>query len=107
MADPMREALIKEVIEQDPNDPMLYFTLGRLYMDEARFEEAVETLQKAVEIDENYSAAWLDLGRAYIEAGDEEKAREALEMSVKRAEANGDLRVKNEAREALEQLDEF
>ena len=107
MADQTREQMILEVIEQDPDDPMLFFTLGRLYLDEKRFEEAQKALKKAVELDKGYSAAWLELGRAHIGADDEEKARGAFEQAATHAAANGDLRVKNEARDALEQLDEF
>ncbi len=107
MVDQTREQMILEVIEQDPDDPMLFFTLGKLYLDEERFEEAQKALKKAVELDKGYSAAWLELGRAHLGADDEEKARGAFEQSAKHATANGDLRVKNEARDALDQLDEF
>lgn len=104
---PTREEMIKEVLELDPKDAMVHFTLGNLYLEEERFEEAIEVFRTAVELDPEYSAAWLGLGQAYKGQGDDDNARETFEKAVAVASEKRDLRVRNEARAELDALDEF
>ena len=59
-----REEQIKEVLNLDPNDAMVHFTLGGHYLSEERYEDAIEPFETAVKLNEKYSAAWLGLGRA-------------------------------------------
>ena len=104
---PSREEMIKEVLAVDPDDPMVHFTLGNLYLEEERYEEAAEAFRRAVELDAEYSAAWLGLGSALVGCEDEEQAREVLTQAIAVATQNGDLKVKRDAFDVLEQLDEF
>ncbi|MDQ3181655.1 MAG: tetratricopeptide repeat protein [Acidobacteriota bacterium] len=56
---------LKQVILLEPNLALAYSTLGRLYMRQKRFDEAVVNLERAVEIDSNLPDALYQLGLVY------------------------------------------
>ena len=102
-----REALIKEVLAADPNDPLVQFAAGSFYLEERRYDEAVAAFRTATELKPDYSAAWLGLARSVAGTGDDDAARSVYEEAIHVATTNRDLKVRNEARAELEQLDEF
>ncbi|GIX06680.1 MAG: hypothetical protein KatS3mg115_1083 [Candidatus Poribacteria bacterium] len=102
-----RERLIQEALEYDPNDPLLHFTYGNFLMEQKRLEEAAAAYRRAVELDADYSAAWLALGTALVALNEEEAAREALQTAAEVAQRKRDLKVRREALEELQRLDEF
>jgi predicted Zn-dependent protease len=103
----LREELIQEALAADPNDPLVHFAAGGFYLEERRYEDAVAAFRTATELKPDYSAAWLGLARSIAGAGDDDAARAAYEEAIRVAAQNRDLKVRNEARTELEQLDEF
>lgn len=86
---------LKQVILLDPNLALAYSTLGRLYMRQKRFDEAVINLERAVEIDANLPDALYQLGLVYarLKRGDESKIvlakfKELNESKTKQKEVN-------------------
>jgi type IV pilus biogenesis/stability protein PilW len=53
--------------------------LGRLELDQGRFQEALESLNRYVELCDKVPDAWYQLALARMKAGDPERAREAFE----------------------------
>ena len=76
-----REAQFRQLVSQFPDSSMGYFSLGKLLLEEKRFAEAAETLDRAVQLQPDYAAALLMLGNAWAGAGQNDKARAALERA--------------------------
>jgi tetratricopeptide (TPR) repeat protein len=82
------EALVKELIAEDPEDARPEREIGRHLCELYRFAEALPWEKRAVERDEHDWEALTQLARALANTGDEEAARNALD----RAEHEAGLR---------------
>ena len=65
---------MKRSINYARANPILYNSLGSMYMKEKRFREAVEALNAAVELKPDYVTALNNLGISYAETGDLDRA---------------------------------
>lgn len=99
-----REAQYRQMIEEFPDSPLPWFSLGRYLVEIARFEEAAEALEKCVAADPAYAAALIALGDAYAAVDEVEKARDAYARCEKAALAQGHPTLAGEARERAEEL---
>jgi len=99
-----RAEMFRQVLELDPEDALGNFGLGELMVEEGRFADAVEQLERALAADPRYSAAILALGRAHEGAGDPGLARETYRRGVEIAAAKGDLATANKMQERLADL---
>lgn len=84
------------LIEDEPDDTLLRFGLGRLYFDDGLPADAAVHYARAVAVDPDYSAAWRELGRAHEAAGDVAAARTAWESGLVAADKKGDLQTEKE-----------
>jgi folate-binding protein YgfZ len=101
-----RAEMFRQVLELDPEDALGNFGLGELMVEEGRYVDAVEHLERALAADPRYSAAILALGRAHEGVGDLGLARETYRRGVAIAAAKGDLATANKMQERLVGLDE-
>ena len=74
--------LLKESIENDPNNPAAYSSLGGSYMMLGRLEEAIPPLEKAVSLKPDYAEAYSVLGQVYGKLERIEEATRVLEKAV-------------------------
>jgi tetratricopeptide (TPR) repeat protein len=72
-----REARYLTMISHFPESPLGYFSLGRYYLEQARFPDAAAQLARCTALDAEYAAALLSLGDAHAGAGDVAAARDA------------------------------
>jgi folate-binding protein YgfZ len=100
-----RVDMFRQVLELDPDDPLGNFGLGELMVEEGRFDEAVDHLERALRTDPRYSAALLALGRAHEGARDLAAARETYRRGVNVAASRGDLSTANKMQERLAVLE--
>jgi predicted Zn-dependent protease len=63
MPNPRIEPL-KKVLAIDPNDEVAWFGLGKAYMEDGDFEEAVNALRQCVTVKPAYSAAYYALAQS-------------------------------------------
>lgn len=77
-----REQRFLQMVAEFPDSPMGHFSLGKLYLDERRYPEAVAALAEAVRLDPNYAAAWVALGDAHAGAGQTVEAKEAYQRAL-------------------------
>ncbi len=70
--------VLEEVLERTPGSPQLMETLGSLYVDQERFGEARDLLQRVVAAEPQDAAAWFQLGRASFGLGDSKAAADCL-----------------------------
>jgi tetratricopeptide (TPR) repeat protein len=88
--------MFQKLIEKDPENPMILFSLGNELFKEEKYEEAKGHLSKAVENKPDYSVAFRTLGRTHFELGEYEEARKIFERGKSVARENGDLQTAKE-----------
>jgi len=71
--DETRINLFKQVIETDPDDPMLHYSLGLEYAKGEMHQYAVDSFREALKCKEDYSAAYLELGKSLAASGQAEE----------------------------------
>lgn len=92
MADPKIEKF-KKVLQIDPNDETLWFGLGKAYMGDENWEEAISALESCLKVKPTYSAAVLALAQSLKRAGQPDQCRTVCAQGIDVATANGDLLV--------------
>ena len=91
-----RTEMFRKLLERDPNNPMVLYSLGNELFKEGKYPEARDHLRRAVENKPDYSVAYRMLGRAHYELGEDAEAREVFERGREVATENGDLQTLKE-----------
>ena len=60
---------LKKVLAMDPNDEVAWFGLGKAYMEDANFAEAITALESCIRVKPTYSAAYLALAQSLQKSG--------------------------------------
>lgn len=98
-------AMFREVLEQeDADDLVANFGLGKLYADQEDYTQARPYLEKATRLDPLYSSAWLQLGKCLEKLGDTTQAMEAYRQGIAAASRKGDLMPLKEMEQRLQTL---
>ena len=71
------EGLMKQAIEQDPNNATLYYNIGVVNAKAGHVESARDYYEKAIELDENFESSYLNLVSLILES--ESPIREEME----------------------------
>jgi uncharacterized protein HemY len=91
-----RVDMFSKLLERDPENPMVLYSLGSELFKEKRYTEASERLRKAVENKPDYSVAYRTLGRALYELKEDDEALRVFEEGRNIAQRNGDLQTVKE-----------
>ena len=83
----------KKVLTMDPKDETLWFGLGKAYMGDENWEEAILALESCIEVKPTYSAAFLALAQSLQSQHHLDKCRDICTKGIEVATANGDLMV--------------
>ena len=62
-----RSDIFRKLLEKDPGNPMVLYSVGNGLFKEGRYGEARDHLRRAVENKPDYSVAYRMLGRAHYE----------------------------------------
>ena len=100
-----REQRYLAMISQFPDSPLGYFSLGKFYLEEARFAEAAKHLARCTELDPAYAAALMSLGDALAGAGEREQAKAAYARGRVAALAQNHPSLAEEIDERVAELD--
>jgi predicted Zn-dependent protease len=100
-----RAEMFRKLLEKDPDNPMILFSLGTELFKEGRYPEAREYLTRAVENKPDYSVAYRTLGRAHYELNENAEARRVFTKGREVARANGDLQTVREIDVFVRRLD--
>ncbi len=73
-------AMLREVLEADPNNQTALFNLGMLSIQSGQYQLAVGRLEKLLEINPAHTQGRLLLGVAYMNTGNKKRAREQFEF---------------------------
>lgn len=82
------EPIVKRMIDENPNEPMNYFYLSKIYEDAGRYEEAEQALMQAREAKPNEPTVYTTLSAFYNRQGDFDKTIEALHKAADLAPTN-------------------
>ena len=102
-----REAMFKEMVRQFPDSPMGHFSLGRLFVDQKRWAEAVGALSEAVKLDPTYAAAFVALGDAHAGAGSKAEAKAAWERALGTPLGKRDMSLQADLDQRIRDLEDF
>lgn len=92
MANPKIEQF-KKVLKMDPQDDTMWFGLGKAYMGDENWEEAISALDQCIAVKPSYSAAYYALGQALQRHGDLDRCQSVCTKGIEVATENKDLLV--------------
>ena len=84
---------LKKVLAMDPHDEVAWFGLGKAYMEDANFDEAVKALQQCVTVKPSYSAAYYALAQSLHELGRMNECRAVCATGIDVSQKTGDAMV--------------
>ncbi len=91
-----RANMFRKLLEKDPDNPMVLYSLGNELFKAQKYTEAREYLSRAVRNKPDYSVAYRTLGRTLYELGDDTEARLVFAEGREVAQRNGDLQTVKE-----------
>ncbi|MCG3136213.1 MAG: Fe(2+)-trafficking protein [Phycisphaerae bacterium] len=94
----------RKMAEDDPNNELGHFSLGKAYYDAGRYAEAVPSLQQAVTLNTQFTKAFHLLGEAYLHLGHRDKAIDTLRRGFTVAAQRGDMLPKTAMADLLRDL---
>jgi uncharacterized protein HemY len=92
MANPKIEQF-KKVLQMDPKDETLWFGLGKAYMNDGNWKEAIPALEQCIQVKPEYSAAYFALAQSLHQAHEFEKCHAICTEGITVATKNGNLLV--------------
>lgn len=96
----------RKMAEADPDNELGHFSLGRAYMEDGRYRDAIPCFERVVRLNAQNSKAYALLGAAQKEVGDRAAAIATLRKGFDVAHARGDLMPRNEIAGLLRELGE-
>lgn len=96
----------RRATQQNPTDPLAFFSLGRALLDGGMHADAVLALQRALAMDAKLSRAYQLLARAQLSLDRKSEALDTLRQGTLIAHQRGDLMPKNEMIAMLVELGE-
>ena len=91
-----RAEMFRRLLEKDPNNPMILYSLGNELFKDQKYSEAREYLSQAIRNKPDYSVAYRTLGRTLVELYDNAEARRVFAQGREVAQRNGDLQTVKE-----------
>jgi predicted Zn-dependent protease len=92
MANPKIEQF-KKILQLDPKDETLWFGLGKAYMSDKNWAEAIPALEQCIQVRPSYSAAYFALAQSLEQEKNFVKCRSICAEGITVATTNGDLLV--------------
>ncbi|MCC7290991.1 MAG: Fe(2+)-trafficking protein [Phycisphaerales bacterium] len=90
MADDVRIRQFEKMAQDDPNNELGHFSLGKAYLEAGRNTEAATSLKRALDLNPTMSKAYELIGTALHRAGQRELAIEMLTRGITVADERGD-----------------
>lgn len=102
--DDEREKRFVKMVADYPDSAIAHFSLGRLYLEQQQYSEAVVHLAEATKLDITYAAGLTALGDAYIGLGDAAGAKIVLERAQQLAQDQAHPGLAEEIKDRIKQL---
>ncbi|HVP53167.1 MAG TPA: tetratricopeptide repeat protein [Terriglobales bacterium] len=99
-----RAEILKQVLEQNPNDAFARYGLAMEYSRAGEIEAALAEFKKLLELHPNYIAGYQMAGQMLSAAGRNEEARQMLEAGIATAGRAGNKHAQEEMQGLLAEL---
>lgn len=99
-----RRAQLERLLEADPQDPFLNYSLAMELQKEEAFDEALARFEHVLELDAQYVAAYKQKSRLLIKLGRHADARATLTTGIEAARAGGDQHAADDLQQLLDTL---
>ena len=97
-----RIEVFKQLLESEPDNPMVLFGLANEYLKAKNFLKAIKVLEVYLKLGTDEGAAYGMLAKAYEATGGGEKAKFAYEKGIEVSLANGHPSMAEDYRSILE-----
>ena len=95
----------KKILEKNPENPLIRYSLANEYYKLKQFENALEHLLYYLNSYSDEGAGFRLLAQSYIELGETEKAKDAYKKGIDAARRHGHPGMADEFEEAIEFID--
>ena len=95
---------IKKMLESNPQDIFLNFSLAMEYQSAGHLEEALRQYDRTIEFDPQYLAAHVRKGKILLSEKRYDEARSTLQLSLSIAREAADSHSENTIKEMISQL---
>jgi tetratricopeptide (TPR) repeat protein len=95
---------IRKLLEKEPRDAFLNFSLGMEYQAAGQIEDALRQFDQTIEVAPDYLAAYIRKGEVLISAHRFDEARPVLERGAELARAANDQHMLDNLTHMLEML---
>jgi len=99
-----RAAMLKQLLEQNPNDAFARYGLAMEYSRAGEIEPALAEFKKLLEFHPDYIAGYQMAGQMLSAAGRSEEARQMLESGIAMAARAGNKHAQEEMQGLLQEL---
>ena len=99
-----RVAAIQKLLEKDPDDVFLLYSLGMELASADRPAEAVAAFRRCIEIDDDYLPAYVEAGTGLRADGDLAAAGEMFAEAMERAAIQGETHMRDFIQQQLDGL---
>lgn len=99
-----RAEMLKQFLEQNPNDAFARYGLAMEYSRAGEIETALAEFKKLLEVHPDYTAGYQMAGQMLSNAGRYEEARTMLESGIARAARAGNKHAQEEMQGLLQEL---
>ncbi len=93
---------IKSMLEKDPRDLFLHYSLAMEYASSERFDEAAEAFGKCLKLDDEYLPAYVEAGKSLRSAGRLDEARDIFAAALDVAIAKGETHMRDFVQQQLD-----
>jgi len=101
-----RIAQFRKMANDDPDNELGHFSLGKALLEGEQFAEAAASFQRTVELNPQFSKAYQLLASSYVRQGQQDQAKEVLRKGYQVADERGDRMPRDEMGQQLRQLGE-
>lgn len=95
----------KKLLEKNPANPLIHYSLANEYFKLNRYEETIETINTYLKLKDDEGAAYRILGHCYTELGMPDQAKGSYEKGIQAASRHGHPDMAEEFRDYIESLD--
>jgi Fe-S cluster biosynthesis and repair protein YggX len=100
----MRIEQFRKMAQDDPNNELGHFSLGRALLDGGEYAEAIQSFDRVIELNRNISKVYQLKANAQLGLNQKEAAIESLKTGATIANERGDLMPKNEMLKMLSEM---
>ena len=101
MPPPDKIAMFETMADADPENELAHFSLGKLYFEAGRHEEAEKSLRRTLELNSQHSQAQRFLGETLLTTDRKDEALQILADGVRLAHVRGEYMPRNAMIELL------